>query len=53
MNFFGKTHKLVRHPDTSIDFYKNMWDTLLQGKEWKGEIKNLTKKMVILTGYMQ
>ncbi|QKJ27716.1 cache domain-containing protein [Aliarcobacter cibarius] len=39
----GKTHKLVRHPDTSIDFYKNMWDTLLQGKEWKGEIKNLTK----------
>jgi diguanylate cyclase (GGDEF)-like protein/PAS domain S-box-containing protein len=39
----GKTHSLIRHPDTKTSFYKNMWDTLLSGNEWKGEIKNKDK----------
>ena len=39
----GKTHSLVRHPETSNDFYKDMWNQLLSGKEWKGEIKNKSK----------
>ncbi|MDZ7818038.1 MAG: diguanylate cyclase [Aliarcobacter sp.] len=40
----GKTHQLIRHPDTPISFYKEMWDILLEGKDWKGEIKNIDKK---------
>lgn len=39
----GKTHSIVRHPDVPIEFYKNMWDTLLAKKEWRGEIRNLNK----------
>lgn len=39
----GKTHSVIRHPSTPNSFYKDMWDTLLNGKEWKGEIKNRDK----------
>lgn len=39
----GKTHSLVRHPETSNDFYKDMWNQLLSAKEWRGEIKNKSK----------
>jgi len=39
----GKKHNLVRHPNTSNEFYKDMWDQLLRAKEWRGEIKNLSK----------
>ena len=40
----GKTHALVssgRHPRT---FYEEMWNTISQGKIWRGEIQNVTKK---------
>ncbi|MBD3828854.1 MAG: cache domain-containing protein [Arcobacter sp.] len=40
----GKTHNLVRHPDVPNEFYENMWNTLLSGKSWKGEIHNINKK---------
>jgi len=39
----GKTHHIVNsgyHPDI---FFKNMWQTIIQGKHWRGEIKNKTK----------
>ena len=39
----GQNHSLIRHPDTPDSFYKDMWDTLLSKKEWKGEIKNKDK----------
>ena len=39
----GKSHNIVRHPHTPTSFYKEMWDTLLSKKEWRGEIKNLAK----------
>ena len=39
----GKSHNIVRHPNTPASFYKEMWDTLLSKKEWRGEIKNLAK----------
>ncbi|WP_148625603.1 cache domain-containing protein [Aliarcobacter cryaerophilus] len=38
-----KSHNIVRHPDTPTSFYKEMWNTLLNKKEWRGEIKNLAK----------
>ncbi|MEM5558320.1 cache domain-containing protein [Aliarcobacter cryaerophilus] len=43
----GKSHNIVRHPDTPASFYKEMWDTLLSKKEWRGEIKNLAKNQDI------
>ena len=39
----GKSHNIVRHPNTPASFYKEMWDTLLSKKGWRGEIKNLAK----------
>ncbi len=39
----GNRHNIVRHPDTPKLFYENMWNTLLDKKEWKGEIHNLNK----------
>ncbi|MDD2886961.1 MAG: cache domain-containing protein [Aliarcobacter sp.] len=39
----GKTHKLVRHPQTAIKFYDDMWSTILDGNIWKGEIHNISK----------
>uniref|UniRef100_UPI0040477B0B diguanylate cyclase n=1 Tax=Aliarcobacter sp. TaxID=2321116 RepID=UPI0040477B0B len=40
----GKTHRAVKHPDTPVEFYEEMWKTLLSGKEWRGEIKNKNKR---------
>lgn len=39
----GKSHNIVRHPDMPKSIYKELWDTISQGKTWKGEIKNLRK----------
>ncbi|MBC8238317.1 MAG: diguanylate cyclase [Helicobacteraceae bacterium] len=39
----GKAHNLVRHPDTSPEIYKDLWDTIQSGKQWHGEIKNVKK----------
>lgn len=39
----GCNHSIVKHPDSTPEFYKNMWETLLSGKTWKGEIKNRNK----------
>lgn len=47
----GKSHNIVRHPETTNIFYRNMWNTLLNKKEWRGEIKNITKNGVIYWVY--
>ena len=39
----GNTHKLLRHPDTSNEFYTNIWEKLLNAQTWEGEIKNINK----------
>lgn len=40
----GNTHALLRSPDVSSNFYKQMWNTLNEDKVWKGQIKNKTKE---------
>lgn len=37
----GSPHKIVRHPDTPSETFKEVWETIKAGNEWKGEIKNL------------
>jgi two-component system sensor histidine kinase/response regulator len=39
----GHSPSLFRAPDTPVDLYRDMWNTLLNGNEWRGEIKNLRK----------
>jgi diguanylate cyclase (GGDEF)-like protein/PAS domain S-box-containing protein len=39
----GKSHSIVSHPETPKELYKNLWETILAGKIFKGEIKNLNK----------
>lgn len=39
----GAKHNVLRHPDTPIETYKDMWKTLLSGKNWEGDIKDRNK----------
>lgn len=39
----GQPHSILRHPDMPAIAFKDVWDTLAQGKKWKGYVKNLRK----------
>lgn len=39
----GKSHNIVRHPDTPKELFKRMWDTILSKKVWHSTIKNRGK----------
>lgn len=39
----GQDHRIVNSGYHTKEFFKEMWRTILQGKVWKGEIKNQTK----------
>lgn len=39
----GKPHNIVRHPDMPKAAFKDLWETIKQGKVWSGYVKNITK----------
>ena len=39
----GRPHSMVRHPDMPKSAFKELWDTIKQGKTWQGRVKNLKK----------
>ncbi len=39
----GKAHKIIRHPLQDRETFKDMWETIINGKIWTGEIRNLAK----------
>ena len=39
----GQTHAIVRHPDTPKEYHRDMWRTILEGKIWRGVVKNRSK----------
>ncbi|MEM2966190.1 MAG: ATP-binding protein, partial [Candidatus Nitrosocaldaceae archaeon] len=39
----GNTHKVLKSGYHDPSFFKNMWDTISDGRIWMGEIKNKTK----------
>ncbi len=45
----GQNPKILKSGHQSDAFYKDLWDTITSGKEWRGEFCNL-KKMEIYTG---
>jgi two-component system sensor histidine kinase NreB len=39
----GKDHRIINSGYHSIEFFKNLWETIASGKVWKGDIKNRAK----------
>ena len=39
----GEPHNIVRHPDMPPEAFKDLWDTLKQGRPWTGYVKNRCK----------
>jgi PAS domain S-box-containing protein len=39
----GKTHSLIRHEDMEDEVFGNLWETILSGNIWQGEVKNKKK----------
>lgn len=39
----GHNHNIIRHDDMPEELFENMWDTILLGDVWQGEIKNKRK----------
>lgn len=39
----GKMHRILRHPDMPSSLFVKLWETILNGDTWHGEIKNRTK----------
>jgi PAS domain S-box-containing protein len=43
LELFGKNTRILKSGFHSDDFYKHMWNTILSGKIWSGNIKNRSK----------
>ena len=41
--FIGKSHQIVRHPETPAILFQDMWTTIQLNEPWNGVIKNKTK----------
>ena len=39
----GKKHRIVKHKDTSNEFYETLWSTITSKNIWQGEIKDRRK----------
>jgi diguanylate cyclase (GGDEF)-like protein/PAS domain S-box-containing protein len=39
----GENHNIIRHPDMPDKLFEELWDTILAGDTWHGEIKNRKK----------
>ncbi|MFQ5612092.1 MAG: ATP-binding protein [Anaerolineae bacterium] len=39
----GHKTSILRSKKTSLEFYKNMWNTILMGQTWRGELQNRRK----------
>lgn len=43
LELIGKSHNILRHPDTPNFIFDDMWNTITAKSSWSGEVKNKTK----------
>lgn len=43
VELIGKNHRTVKSDYHSVDFFRELWNTISSGNIWQGEIKNRTK----------
>lgn len=39
----GRNHRIIKSDETPKETYEDLWDTITNDKEWKGELKNIAK----------
>jgi PAS domain S-box-containing protein len=39
----GQSQNIIRHPDTSLETFQDLWTTIRSGERWNGKLKNLAK----------
>ncbi len=39
----GQSHNIIRHPDTPVETFKELWSTIQDKRVWKGILKNRSK----------
>ncbi len=39
----GQNHSIVKNKESNPEIYKDMWNTISNGNEWRGEFKNMKK----------
>lgn len=39
----GKTHSILKHPETTDEHYQDLWGTITKGLVWSGEMKDIRK----------
>lgn len=40
----GQSHVVIRHEETPLEVYENLWKTITSGEIWRSEVKNKTKE---------
>ncbi|WP_428739185.1 response regulator [Sulfurimonas sp.] len=43
LELLDEKHSLIKHPDTPLTVHKEMWNTIIDQKVWKGRLKNRKK----------
>lgn len=49
----GKTHSILRHPETSDSIFKELWTTLEKKDKWSGCLKNVRKDKTEYTVFVE
>jgi len=39
----GSTHRIIKHPDNPSSAFKKLWETIISGESYEGEVKNRKK----------
>jgi len=39
----GQSHRIVRHEDMPASIYQELWNTIVRGETWEGDLKNKKK----------